>query len=220
MKVLLVEDDPMIGEAIGHLMHKGGDALDWARDGVEAGAAIAAGHYDAVVLDLGLPRRAGLDVLRAVRARGCTVPVLIATARDAVSDRIAGLDAGADDYLLKPFDFGELHARLRALLRRSAGHPHPAYVCGDIAIDVNRREVLMRGAPVMFSAREWMVLEALVIRPGQILSRQQLEDRLYGWGAEVSSNAVEVYVHGIRRKLGNAFVRTIRGLGYQIAPCD
>lgn len=220
MKVLLVEDDAMIGEAVEHLLRKDGHAIDWARDGVEADGALRDGAYDAVVLDLGLPRRAGLDVLRALRERGDAVPVLIATARDAVADRIAGLDAGADDYLLKPFDFGELQARLRALVRRSSGQALPAYRCGEVVIDVHRRQVAVNGEPAVLSAREWMVLEALVMRPGQILSRQQLEDRLYGWGMEVASNAVEVYVHGIRRKLGAEFIRTIRGLGYQVAPCD
>lgn len=216
MKLLLVEDDTMIGDALAHLLKKTGHALDWARDGAAADTALRTCTYDAVVLDLGLPHRQGLDVLRALRARGSDLPVLVATARDAVADRVQALDAGADDYLVKPFDFDELLARLRALARRAGGHGQPVYRLGGIEVHLSTRRVLVDGTSVELTAREWMVLEALVTRPGQTLSRQQLEDRLYGWGAEIGSNTVEVYIHGVRRKLGNEFVRTVRGLGYQV----
>ncbi|TBR10493.1 MAG: response regulator [Lysobacter sp.] len=216
MRLLLVEDDMMIGEALANLLRGEGYAVDWAHDGIAADTALRAQDYDAILLDLGLPRRSGLDVLKAARARGCNVPVLIATARDAIEDRVAGLDAGADDYLLKPFDFSELLARVRALVRRAAGHGQSRYVHGDVVLDPVRREASVGGERVVLSAREWAVLEALIVRPGQTLSRQQIEDKLYGWGTEIASNAIEVYIHGLRRKLGPDFIRTERGLGYQV----
>ena len=216
MRLLLVEDDPMIGEAVLDLLRAEHYAVDWVRDGEMADTALHAHSYDLVVLDLGLPRRDGLDVLRALRARLDRTPVLIATARDAKPDRIAGLDAGADDYVLKPYDAGELLARIRALLRRASGRAEPVYEHQGVTLNPGTREATVQGQPVVLSAREWAVLEPLLARPGMVLSRQQLEDKLYGWGDEVSSNAVEVYVHGLRKKLGAHIVLNVRGLGYMV----
>lgn len=217
MRLLLVEDDRMIGEALADLLGKQGHAVDWSREGTQADAALFPGHpYDLVILDLGLPGRGGLDVLRRMRARGDRAPVLIVTARDAVHERIAGLDAGADDYLLKPFDFDELLARIRALRRRTQAPAQTVYSHGQVRLLPATRQALLNGAPVALSAREWAVLEPLLARPGAILSRHQLEEKLYGWGEELNSNAVEVYVHGIRKKLGAALIQNIRGLGYRV----
>ena len=216
MRLLLVEDDPMIGEAVRDLLRAEGYAVDWANDGDMADAALATQAYDLVLLDLGLPRRDGLAVLRDLRARKDRTPVLIATARDGVAQRVQGLDAGADDYVLKPYDLEELLARIRALLRRAAGRAEPVYEHQGISVTPATREVLVQGRLVSLSAREWAVLEALIARPGTVLSRQQLEDKLYGWGGEISSNAVEVYVHGLRKKLGAHLVLNVRGLGYMV----
>ena len=216
MRLLLVEDDPMIGEAVRDLLRAEGYAVDWANDGDMADAALATQAYDLVLLDLGLPRRDGLAVLRDLRSRKDRTPVLIATARDGVAQRVQGLDAGADDYVLKPYDLEELLARIRALLRRAAGRVEPVYEHQGISVTPATREVLVQGRPVSLSAREWAVLEALIARPGTVLSRQQLEDKLYGWGGEISSNAVEVYVHGLRKKLGAHLVLNVRGLGYMV----
>lgn len=216
MRVLLIEDDAMIGEAVDQALRRNHWAVDWVRDGEKADTAMRTLDYDAVLLDLGLPRRDGLSVLRDLRARGSQVPVMIMTARDAVSDRIDGLDAGADDYLLKPFDVDELLARLRALIRRSAGRAEPAWTFGNLQIDTVNRQVHVAGEPVLLSAREWAVLEPLLARPGQILSRAQLEEKLYGWGEEISSNAIEVYIHKLRRKLGSQAIHNVRGLGYMV----
>ena len=216
MRLLLVEDDPMIGEAVRDLLRAEGYAVDWANDGDMADAALATQAYDLVLLDLGLPRRDGLAVLRDLRARKDRTPVLIATARDGVAQRVQGLDTGADDYVLKPYDLEELLARIRALLRRAAGRAEPVYEHHGISVTPATREVLVQGRPVSLSAREWAVLEALIARPGTVLSRQQLEDKLYGWGGEISSNAVEVYVHGLRIKLGAHLVLNVRGLGYMV----
>lgn len=216
MRLLLVEDDPMIGEAVRDLLRAEGYAVDWANDGDMADAALATQAYDLVLLDLGLPRRDGLAVLRDLRARKDRTPVLIATARDGVAQRVQGLDAGADDYVLKPYDLEELLARIRALLRRAAGRAEPVYEHQGISVTPATREVLVQGRPVSLSAREWAVLEPLLARPGRVLSRQQLEDKLYGWGDEVSSNAVEVYIHGLRKKLGPELVLNVRGVGYLV----
>ena len=216
MRLLLVEDDPMIGEAVRDLLRAEGYAVDWANDGDMADAALATQAYDLVLLDLGRPRRDGLAVLRDLRARKDRTPVLIATARDGVAQRVQGLDAGADDYVLKPYDLEELLARIRALLRRAAGRAEPVYEHQGISVTPATREVLVQGRPVSLSAREWAVLEALIARPGTVLSRQQLEDKLYGWGGEISSNAVEVYVHGLGKKLGAHLVLNVRGLGYMV----
>ena len=169
-----------------------------------------------MLLDLGLPRRDGLAVLRSLRARKDRTPVLIATARDGVAQRVEGLDAGADDYVLKPYDLDELLARIRALLRRASGRAEPVYEHQGVALNPGTREATIQGQPVVLSAREWAVLEPLLARPGMVLSRQQLEDKLYGWGDEVSSNAVEVYIHGLRKKLGAALILNVRGLGYMV----
>jgi len=216
MRLLLVEDDAMIGEAVHDLLREQDYAVDWARDGVQADAALAAQGYDLVLLDLGLPGRDGLAVLRGLRARRDRTPVLIATARDGVAERIEGLDAGADDYVLKPYDLDELLARIRALLRRAAGRAEPVYEHKGVTINPATREVTVQGRPVVLSAREWAVLEPLIARRGLVLSRQQLEDKLYGWGEEIGSNAVEVFIHGLRKKLGAALVLNVRGVGYMV----
>lgn len=216
MRLLLVEDDTMIGESVLDLLRAEHYAVDWVRDGDMADAALRSQAYDLVVLDLGLPKRDGLAVLRALRARKERTPVLIATARDSVQQRVEGLDAGADDYVLKPYDLDELLARIRALLRRAAGRAEPVYEHRGLSIDPAMREARINGEPVTLSAREWAVLEALLVRPGRVLSRTQLEDKLYGWKDEVSSNTVEVYIHGLRRKLGNDLIRNVRGIGYMV----
>ncbi|NMM76634.1 DNA-binding response regulator [Acidovorax sp. SRB_14] len=216
MRLLLVEDDAMIGEAVQDLLRAEHYAVDWVRDGDLAETALRTQAYDLVLLDLGLPRRDGLEVLRSLRARKNRTPVLVLTARDAVAQRIAGLDAGADDYVLKPYDLDELLARIRALLRRAAGRSDTAYTYQGVAIDPATREAAVDGAPVGLSAREWAVLEALLARPGSVLSRSQLEEKLYGWGDEINSNAVEVYIHGLRKKLGAALILNVRGVGYMV----
>lgn len=216
MRVLLVEDDRMIGEALLQALRRQTYAADWVRDGEMALAALAAESYDLVLLDLGLPRRDGLAVLRSLRGMGSHIPVLVITARDAVADRVAGLDAGADDYVLKPFDTEEMLARMRALIRRSAGRAEPLYSHGGVSLDPATREASLHGQPVSLSSREWAVLEPMLLRPGVVFSRKQLEEKLYGWKQDISSNAVEVYVHGLRRKLGSDIVQTVRGLGYVV----
>jgi DNA-binding response OmpR family regulator len=216
MRLLLVEDDPMVGEAVREGLRQDGYVVDWVRDGKAADTALAAHAFAAVLLDLGLPRKDGLEVLRSLRARRDPLPVLVITARDTVSQRIEGLDAGADDYLVKPFDLDELSARVRALLRRASGRPAPAIAHGPLAIDPATREVRLRGSPVALSAKEYALVAALTERPGIVLSRAQLEERLYGWGEEVASNAVEVHIHNLRRKLGDDTIRNVRGVGYTI----
>jgi two-component system OmpR family response regulator len=214
MRLLLVEDDVMIGEAALDLLRAEHYAVDWIKDGAHADTVLRTQSYDLVLLDLGLPGMDGLEILRRLRERKARVPVLIATARDSVEQRIAGLDAGADDYVLKPFVLEELLARIRALLRRAAGRAEPVFEHAGVSINPVTREVTRDGAPVTLSAREWAVLEALLARPGVVLSRAQLEEKLYSWQTEVSSNAVEVYIHGLRRKLGADLVRNVRGVGY------
>lgn len=219
MRILLVEDDAMIGKAVLALLRAEHYAVDWVRDGSAADAALLAEPYDLVLLDLGLPKADGLSVLRSLRARRNTVPVLVATARDAVGDRVAGLDAGADDYIVKPYDTDELLARVRALLRRSAGRGEPLISHKGLELNPATREARLDGEPLSLSPREWALLEAMLQRPGAVLSKAQLEQKLYGWKDEVSSNAVEVHVHGLRKKLGADFIRTVRGLGY-VVPRD
>ena len=216
MRLLLVEDDAMIGETALQLLRTEHYAVDWVRDGNMADQALRSAQYDLVLLDLGLPKRDGLEVLRALRNRRSTVPVLIATARDGVSDRIAGLDAGADDYVVKPYDTDELLARIRALLRRSAGRAEPAFEHKGVSLNPATREATVNGLAVSLSAREWAVLEPLLARPGVVLSRVQLEEKLFSWKDDVSSNAVEVYIHGVRKKLGADVIQTVRGLGYLV----
>lgn len=216
MRLLLVEDDTMIGEAVLDLLRAEHYAVDWVKDGEMADTALQSHAYDLVLLDLGLPRRDGLSVLRAVRARKDRIPVLIATARDSLAERIEGLDAGADDYVLKPYELEELLARIRALLRRAAGRAEPVYEHRGVSINPATREVLVGATPVTLSAREWAVLDSLIARPGMVLSRAQLEEKLYGWKDEISSNAVEVYVHGLRKKLGAELIQNVRGVGYMV----
>ena len=216
MRLLLVEDDAMIGDTLLRTLRSEHYAVDWVRDGDMADQALRSAEYDLVLLDLGLPKRDGLDVLRALRSRRSTVPVLLATARDGVADRIAGLDAGADDYVVKPYDTDELLARIRALLRRSAGRAEPAFEHRGVSLNPATREATLEGQAVSLSAREWAVLEPLLARPGVVFSRAQLEEKLFSWKDEVSSNAVEVYIHGVRKKLGNDIIQTVRGLGYLV----
>jgi DNA-binding response OmpR family regulator len=218
MRVLIVEDDRMIGESLREALRGHGFAADWVRDGRAADAVLASERFDAVLLDLGLPQRSGLDVLRALRARGDATPVIVVTARDALADKVAGLDAGADDYLVKPFELDELLARLRAVERRRSGRANPVLEVADLTLDPATREVTRGGRPVLLSAREFALLAALLERPGAILSRAQLEDRLYGWGEELESNAISVYMHQLRRKLGDDLLHTVRGLGYYAGP--
>jgi two-component system response regulator QseB len=204
----------MIGAGVQRGLRQEGHSVDWLRDGREVAAAMAAHPYDLLLLDLGLPGRGGLEVLAELRAAGHTLPVLILTARDAVADRIRGLDSGADDYLVKPFDLDELAARVRALLRRQAGRAEPVLRLGALAFDPVARSVSRDGQPVALSARELALLEALLEQPGRPLSRAQLEARIYGWGEEVESNAVEVHIHSLRRKLGGDTIKNLRGVGY------
>jgi DNA-binding response OmpR family regulator len=216
MRILLVEDDRMIGESLRAALRQSGYAVDWVRDGRAADATLSTERFDVVLLDLGLPQRDGLDVLRSLRARSDRTPVIVVTARDALEARVQGLDAGADDYIVKPFELDELLARMRAVVRRQAGRAEPAVKVGPIELDPATHEVRRDGVPMALSAREYAVLEALMTRPGAILSRAQLEDRLYGWGEELESNAISVYVHQLRRKLGDGFIHTVRGVGYYI----
>jgi DNA-binding response OmpR family regulator len=217
MRILLVEDDAMIGESVAEGLKAEGYAVDWVRDGKEAEVAVSATPYSLVVLDLGLPRRDGIDVLKGIRERRIDVPVLVMTARDTVRDRIKGLDAGADDYLVKPFDLDELTARARALMRRAAGRSEPVIERGPLSINPATREVTWRGESMSLSAREYGLLAALAERPGIVLSRAQLEEKLYGWNESVGSNAVEVHIHNVRKKLGEDVIRNVRGLGYTLA---
>ena len=216
MRLLLVEDDHMIGRAVRQGLGDAGFAVDWVMDGNAAERALANGVYDLALLDLGLPGQDGMAVLKLLRRGGNSVPVLIVTARDAVADRIAGLNAGADDYVLKPFDLDELIARVRALLRRHAGAGSPLLECGALALDPVRKEVRLKGEIVSLSAREFALLEVLLQRPGAVLSREQLEDSVYGWSEEIGSNAIEVHLHNLRRKLGAETIRNVRGVGYKV----
>jgi two-component system OmpR family response regulator len=216
VRLLLVEDDTMIGESVLDLLRAEHYAVDWVKDGELADTALRTQSYDLVLLDLGLPRRDGLAVLRSMRSRKQRIPVLIATARDSIQQRIEGLDAGADDYVVKPYDLDELLARIRALLRRAAGRAEPVYEHKGVTINPATREVMVGGQPVVLSAREWAVLEPLLARPGLVLSRAQLEEKLYGWKDEISSNAVEVYIHGLRKKLGAELIHNVRGVGYMV----
>ncbi|MES2183940.1 MAG: response regulator [Pseudomonadota bacterium] len=216
MRLLLVEDDTMIGESLLDLLRTERYAVDWVRDGEMAETALRSEQYDLVLLDLGLPRKDGLEVLRGLRARRAQVPVLIATARDAVADRVAGLDAGADDYVVKPFDTDELLARIRALIRRREGHAEPTFSHRGVTLDPATHQATLDGKPVALSAREWAVLEPMLVRPGAVFSRAQLEEKLFSWKDDVSSNAVEVYIHGVRKKLGADLIQTVRGLGYLV----
>jgi two-component system, OmpR family, response regulator len=217
MRLLLVEDDSMIGAAAQQGLRQEGHTVDWVRDGREAALAVIDQVHDVVLLDLGLPRRDGLSLLREWRAKGVHTPVVIITARDAIADRIAGLDAGADDYLVKPFDLDELSARVRAVARRRSGRSESALRIGELEIDTASKRVKWKGAEVALSAREYALLEALADRRGAYLTRSQLEERLYGWNEEIASNAVEVHIHALRRKLDASVIRNVRGMGYTLA---
>lgn len=219
MRILLAEDDPLLGDGLRAGLRQLGFEVDWVRDGDAAEHELRAQPYAAAVLDLGLPRKDGMDVLAAIRRAHIALPILILTARDAVPDRIRGLDAGADDYVLKPVDLNELAARLRALVRRAHGEVQECLSAQDIVLDAAARSVQQAGKPVALSTREFNLLQVFMLNAGHVLSREQLEQNLYSWGQEVESNAIEVHVHNLRRKLGNALIQTIRGVGY-ILPND
>lgn len=218
MRILLVEDDPMIGAATNDALKDASYAVDWVKDGQTAIASQATQHYDVVLLDLGLPGKDGNEVLKTIRSTDHQLPVLIITARDALDERLRGLDGGADDYLLKPFAIAELLARIRAVLRRRGGAAAPLLGNGIVSLDPTTREATVDGgAPVTLSNREFALLQALLLRPGAILSRAALEDRIYGWGEEVDSNAVEFLIHSLRRKLGGQVIKNVRGAGWMVA---
>ena len=218
MRVLLVEDDPMIGETIHGALKDASYAADWVKNGQIALTTLNCQHYDLVLLDLGLPGKDGLDVLTSIRARDNPIPLLIITARDGLDDRLRGLDGGADDYVLKPFEMAELLARMRAVLRRKGGNAAPVLSNGIVSLDpVTREAAVNGGSPVQLSNREFSLLQALLVRPGAILSRRGLEDRIYGWGEEVESNAVEFLIHALRRKLGSEIIKNVRGVGWMVS---
>jgi two-component system response regulator QseB len=221
VRLLLVEDDPMIGEAVVDALRGEGHSVDWAQDGPAGARALTSGvPYALLLLDLGLPGRDGLQLLADLRSRGDRLPVLVMTARDTVGDRIAGLDAGADDYLVKPFDLDELLARVRALLRRAAGRAEPLLAHGRLRLDPAKHAAWLGEQPLQLSAREFALLQALLERPEAVLSRTQLEERLYGWNEPVGSNAVEVHIHNLRRKLGERAIRNVRGVGYTLGDLE
>ncbi len=216
MRILLAEDDPLLGDGLRAGLRQLGFQVDWVRDGVAAERELASGDYAAAVLDLGLPLKDGMDVLQALRARKITTPVLVLTARDAVSDRICGLDLGADDYVIKPVDLHELGARLRSLVRRSAGQMQDTLQSGAVLLNPSARQVSLNGQEVLLSTREFDLLHALMLNAGRVMSREQLEQQLYSWGNEVESNAIEVHIHHLRRKLNPDLIQTVRGIGYTL----
>ncbi len=216
MRILLVEDDPQLGDGLTIGLRQTGFAVDWVRDGQAADHALHAESFDLVVLDLGLPRLSGMEVLNRARQRGQSMPILILTARDATGDKVSGLDAGADDYLVKPIDLDELAARIRALTRRSAGRAAPLLCHGTLALDPAAHTVTLSGQPVELSSREFSLLQMLLESAGRVLTRSQLEQSLYGWRDEPDSNALEVHIHHLRKKLGSDLIRTLRGVGYTI----
>lgn len=217
MRILLIEDDMMLGEAVLQGLRQEGYAADWVRDGISAQLAIGDACYGLVLLDLGLPGKSGLDVLRKARADGLATPVLVLTARDEVPDRIKALDSGADDYMVKPFSLDEMLARIRVLLRRAAGRRAPRLQRGSIDLDPASHRVMHNQQPIELSPREFNILQALLESEGEVVSRRRLEDMLYGWGDEVESNSVEVHIHRLRRKLGRDAIQTVRGAGYRLA---
>jgi two-component system OmpR family response regulator len=217
MRVLVVEDDVMIGEALQNALRDASYAADWVKAGQSALDTLSSQHYDLVLLDLGLPGKDGFEVLRSIRDGGSAVPLLVITARDGLHDRVRGLDGGADDYVVKPFELAELLARVRAVMRRKGGAASPILSNGIIALDPATREASLGGEPVRLSHREFALLHALLIRPGAILSRAALEDRIYGWGEEVESNAVEYLIHALRKKLGSSVIKNVRGAGWMVS---
>jgi two-component system response regulator QseB len=216
MRLLLIEDDPMIGDSVRRALRQDGFSVDWIRDGKSGEGALDDKVHDLLLLDLGLPGKEGLDVLKSLRAKGNMIPVLILTARDAVPDRVAGLNAGADDYLVKPFDLEELVARIHALLRRQSGRADTLLRHGALTLNPVTHEVHLAGQPLALSAREFALLQAFVERPGAVFSVQQLQDKIYGWDDEVGSNTIEVYIHALRKKLGSDFIKNVRGVGYMV----
>lgn len=217
MRTLLIEDDPMIGNALAFALRNANHVVDWVVDGKSGLSAAQTQHFDVVLLDLGLPQMDGIDVLRALRQARSDVPVLIVTARDAIASRIAGLDLGADDYVLKPFDMTELLARMRAVVRRKSGNASSTLENGSISLCLASRVATVDGNAIPLSAKEYSLLEALLMRPGAILSRQDLEDRIYAWDKEVESNAIEFLIHGLRKKLGAQHIKNVRGLGWMVS---
>ena len=216
MKLLLAEDDPMIGESVVRGLKQACFAVDWVKDGRSARVALDTGDYGLLLLDLGLPQLDGVSLLKELRRGNHSIPVLVVTARDTVADRISGLNLGADDYLTKPFDLDELIARIHALQRRHAGRAQPHIQFGGLVLDPASRDVSLDGKPISLSQREYALLAALMEKPGAVLSREQLEDRVYGWEEEVASNAIEVHLHNLRRKLGINMIRNVRGVGYKL----
>jgi two-component system OmpR family response regulator/two-component system response regulator QseB len=216
MRILLIEDDPQLGDGLTVGLRQAGLAVDWVKDGLAADIALTSETFDVVVLDLGLPKLSGMEVLQRLRSRGQSLPVLILTALDTTADKIAGLDAGADDYLVKPIDLDELSARIRALVRRAAGRAQPVLRHRAVALDPASHVVTVDDLPVELSAREFAVLHALLENAGRVMTRAQLESSIYGWRDEPDSNALEVHIHHLRKKLGSDFIKTLRGVGYMI----
>ncbi len=216
MRILLVEDDSMIGEAVSVALKDAAHAVDWVKDGETAGSTLAYGEHEVVLLDLGLPKRDGLEVLRRLRQAGDKIPVIVITARDGVKDRIAGLDSGADDYLVKPFDVNELLARLRAVVRRQGGQAAPILTNGQVRLDPANHKAVCGDAEVILSAREFALLHALMLHPGRIFARAELEEHIYGWNEEVESNAVDFLIHAVRKKLGAETIKNVRGAGWMV----
>lgn len=216
MRILLVEDDGMIGESLQKVLSQSGYSIDWAKDGEMADIALSTQRYDMLLLDLGLPKKSGIEILQQLRKKQNAMPVLILTARDTISDKIIGLDAGADDYLVKPFELAELEARMRALLRRSSGRTESVLAAGNMVLNPITHEITVDNKTSLLSAREFALMQALMERPGAILSVADLEDRLYGWNEEVESNAIEVHIYQLRKKLGKTCISNMRGVGYRI----
>ncbi|MGB8517164.1 MAG: response regulator [Gallionella sp.] len=216
MRILLVEDDLMIGKGICTVLKMAHFTVNWVSDGIAAEHALDCENYSLLLLDLGLPRKHGLEILKSLRQRGNKIPVLILTARDAVEDRIHGLNCGADDYLVKPFDLDELIARMRALLRRNLGQESTELVYGEIVIDTLKHEAKLGGVPINLSAKEFAILSALMEKPGAVLSRDKLEEKLYGWNDEIASNTIQVHIHNLRKKFGVDIIQNVRGVGYRI----
>ena len=216
MKILLVEDDSMLGESLRRGLTDSGHTVDWLRDGALAETALQTNNFEIILLDLALPNRDGLTILRELRARRQTIPVIVLTARGDIADRVAGLDIGADDYLAKPFALAELEARIRALTRRAHGHVDTTLHCGELQLNPATKEVRFRGESIILASREYQMLAALIRRPGAILSKTQLAEQMYDWNTEIDSNAVEVHIHRLRQKLAPELIRTVRGLGYQL----